>query len=229
MLQKIDLIIDFEFTGLDNTFIRNNEIIQMKLLNTSSGQTTCVDFWSKKNITAHPFLSHKKKKMVSKFLFHRDRFWNIISKAAGTTSLDKILFHGFGTTADMAMLKKYDIDIHINDIRSGLQLTKFEKRMATEGSGLEATYCICTGKSPELHHHDGEDELKVIHRLYLINKKQRHKKFLTVMPHGHCAGMPISRYTDEHRRQADGYRFNNSDLLSKSLSHEIEQYENFSH
>jgi len=44
------------------------------------------------------------------------------------------------------------------------------------------------------------------------------------MPHGHCAGMPISQYTSNYRRSADGYRYNNSDLLAKSLTARIPAY-----
>ncbi len=47
------------------------------------------------------------------------------------------------------------------------------------------------------------------------------KPTLTVMPFGFCRGMPLSQYVRQYRRQADGYRFNNADLLAAALSKAI--------
>jgi hypothetical protein len=45
------------------------------------------------------------------------------------------------------------------------------------------------------------------------------------MPWGDYAGVPIRKYVEEERRRADGYRFNNSDLLAVSMDYWIEYNE----
>lgn len=69
------------------------------------------------------------------------------------------------------------------------------------------------------------DELIMIQSLYNFVKNIDLKKRLTFMPHGHCAGMPIADYVIDYRRQADGYRFNNSDILADSLTYWIDNME----
>ena len=222
-MEKNEIIIDLEFTGLDNTYIKDNEIIQLKMINVQNERVYCCNFSSKKKISAYTKLSHKvdrvKGSLFSKEYFDIGIQFILIDKKSEPE------FYGFGVQQDMIMLNKYGIKLDILDIREILQLSKHEKRLATEGSGLEAAYLIVTGKYPELKNHDGADELLIIKKLFDAAKKLRKKEFLTVMPHGHCAGMPISEYISGYRRAADGYRFNNFDILSKSLSHAIEQAE----
>ena len=45
------------------------------------------------------------------------------------------------------------------------------------------------------------------------------------MPWGDYAGVPICEYVKEERRRADGYRFNNNDLLATSMDYWIEYNE----
>lgn len=220
-MRNIDIIIDLEFTGLDNSFITDNEIIQLKMMNAKTRKSICVNFGSKKRILAHPFLSHKTTRYVGAKKFNKERFADaLISVCDNQTG--RIIYHGFGTKTDMLMLQKYGINYEIEDIREKLQRTRHEKRMATEGSNLEATFYIVTGRHPGLDNHDGSAELYIIHELYLAAKRLKKHEYLSVMPHGHCAGMPIEQYVDNYRRQADGYRFNNSDILSRSFNNAIE-------
>lgn len=216
-------IIDFEFTGLDNGFITDNEIVQAKVCNPDTLRSYCVNFSSTKKISAYGFLSHKTENYTGCDKFSKEKF-ELMLQDIQINSND-VIYYGFSTQQDALMLKKYGINIEIKDIREMLQLSSYEQRMATEGSGLEATYYIVTGKLPELESHSGLDELRIIRELYECAIKIEQRKHFTVMPFGFCAGMPISKYVLTYRRQADGYRYNNNDTLSESLTSAIEAYE----
>ena len=216
-----NIIIDFEFTGIDSSFTTDNEIVQCKAMNTDTGQTISVNFSSDKEINAYSYLIHKTKRYEG-IKFSKMQFIATLSRI--DSDIDDS-FYGFGTTQDKLMLKKYDIDIEIKDMREILQLSEYDSKMAIEGSGLEVVYYIVTGKIPESTSHNGVDELHLMKEIYdeIINIKP--KQYFEVMPHGHCAGMPLEDYVERFRRAADGYRFNNNDLLSRSLSNEIEKSE----
>ncbi len=218
------VLVDFEFTGLDNSYIKNNEIIQMKAISITTAQTMCHSYGSHKPISAHSYRSHKLYRYRGQTRFSKERFYHSLA-LFDLKEGDPVTLYGFGVQQDLLMLQKYDIKVPINDIREMLQLSKFEYRMATEGSGLEDTYTIATGKIPNLKNHDGIDELYVMKELYEIAMTVRKKKLLTVMPHGHCAGMPLKEYVASYRKQADGYRWNNSDILAASLTHAVEEIE----
>lgn len=224
MKKKQTVIIDFEFTGLDNSFTTDNEIIQMKAMNVVTGKAICHNYTSKKNISAYGQLAHQVKKYKGD-KFSIKRFHSDMERI-GITLQTPVVFYGFGVQQDRLMLGKYGIRIPINDIREMLQLSKFEQRLATEGSGLESSYLIVTGSYPDLQNHDGIKELEIIIALYEKAIKLKKKKHLTIMPHGHCSGMPLKQYISNYRRAADGYRYNNSDILSDSMNKIIDEVEN---
>lgn len=223
-----NVILDFEFTGLDNSFIKDNEIIQAKAMNVATGEIYFANYFSDKAIGAHAYLTHQTERYTSKDStatqkFSKQAFELMISKLSLSDS--DIRFHGFSVSQDLLMLKKYGIDVDINDIQQALQLSDFEYRIATEGRSLECVYYIVTGKIPKLKNHYGIDELHVIKELYDVAASITPNTLLFIMPHGHCAGMPIVDYVAEYRRAADGYRFNNYDILAKSLNEAISNQE----
>lgn len=213
------ILIDIEFTGLDNSYISDNEIIQLKMKNMNNGKIFIKNYGSNKELTAHVQLEHGVKK-------YNEPLFNYLEFEYAITSINaefSDIYIGFGVQKDIEMLKKYEIPIeNIIDIREILQRSKHEVRIATEGSGLEEIYLIATGKSPSLISHSSFDELLLIEELFHIAMTIEKNEFLSVMPHGHCAGMPISQYIEQYRRAADGYRYNNSDILSESISHWID-------
>ena len=215
------IIIDFEFTGLDNSFISDNEIVQFKAMNTETGETICVNYNSGTEIKAYSYLIHKIHKYEGN-KFSDFEFRHALSRIGA--SIDDT-FYGFGTTQDKFMLKKYMIDIKIKDIREMFQLSEYDSKLAIEGSGLEVVYLIVTNEIPESTNHNGEDELCLMKKLFDVVKGLKLKTYFEVMPHGHCAGMPLTEYVQKYRRASDGYRFNNNDLLSNSLTHVIESLE----
>lgn len=92
---------------------------------------------------------------------------------------------------------------------------------------MEAAYYLLTGQLPKLRSHYDEREIDLIYRIYQETRKfdpVEQNKYLTLMPWGHCAGMPIAQYIASYRKHADGYRHNNDDLLARSLTRYIPAY-----
>jgi hypothetical protein len=210
-------LIDFEFTGLDSEFITHNEIIQAKVKHLGTGKSVLRNFASEQPLTAHVRLTHKVER-YSGAKFSKKALSSLLRKAGCNASTT---FWGWSVSEDQKMLEKYGIEMQIADIQERLRLTdEFEVRMAVEGSGLEEVYFLATGEIAEIDH-ASEGELEIIHKLYDLSQPLKPRKYLTVMPYAFARGMKISDYVVKHRRQADGYRFNNSNLLSDSLTASI--------
>lgn len=214
-------IIDCEFTGLDNTYISNNEIVQVKMMNLRTKEVDCRCYRSKKPIGAYGRLLLGVKRYNGE-LFDKSMFAKQL-EAISIRPSQKTLFFGYGVHQDVSMLAKYGVSVEILDIREMLQRSRFAERMATEGSGLESVYLIVFGKAPDTTH-DGPEELQAIYDLYRKAIRLKKQEHIGVMPHGHCAGMPLTEYVRQYRRAADGYRFNNDDLLAESLTASISRY-----
>lgn len=215
-------IIDIEFTGLDNDFIRDNEIIQVKIMNNSTGRSAIKNFNSIKKIGAHTQLDTRVERYENCPFFSREEFEALLTQIGLTMSNT---FWGFSPDMDIYMLFKYGIELIINDIRSHYQKTKVAYQMATEGSGLEPTYLIVTGEYPPVCNHNDLSELFLIHTLFKKMKYFEPDEFMQVVPFGFCAGMDIYQYVKMNRRSADGYRFNNSNEYARSLRLAIEYTE----
>lgn len=214
-------LIDIEFTGLDNQFINDNEIIQVKIIN--GEKSILKNFNSNKPLSAYVQLEHKCVKYSDCDFFDNAHFISMLTEIG--LSIDNTDFFGFGVDNDIKMLSKYGVNISVSDIRTHYQLTEFAYRMATEGSGLEETYFIVTGEYPPEASHSNLSEMLLIKRLFDKMNDFKKDDFYKCMPHGFCSGMPLEEYVESYRRQADGYRFNNIDLLSYSLSRAIGEIE----
>ena len=214
------LIVDFEYTGLDNSYIKDNEIIQIKGLDLESGKSVIQNFKSKKEVTAGAHIVTGLTKNEGLDCFNADNWRKFLNRFPKKNP--KLM--GFSVTSDIKMLNKYEVDIYIEDLLDTLRLSPYEKRLAEEGCSLEATYYIVTGKKPEIQNHGNIDELTLIKEIYesvmsITDNGEKLNEFLSVMPFGHCRGMPIEEYIWNYRRAADGYRFNNDDLLASSLNY----------
>lgn len=217
------VIIDFEFTGLDNNFITDNEIVQMKLavIEQDFGMEVkkryCNNYCSNKPIGVHTLLFLHTERFENDPPFDKVQFEGLIPDQEDVT------FYGFGIQQDIKMLAKYGIYLeNYIDLREELQRSMYAQKMATEGSNLECVYYILTGKCPNHSNHLGIEELDTIVEIYHRSRGLILDQYIKYMPHGFCSGMPLDMYVVSNRRQADGYRFNNNDLLSKSLTHYID-------
>ena len=215
-------LIDVEFTGLDNSIIDDNEVIQVKILNINNKKSIIKSFNSKKELSAYTQLEHRTVRYKDCPLFSLDELMVMLAHIDLSIDSD---FWGFGVEQDMKMLGKYGCHITINDIRTHFQRTEFAYRMATEGSGLEPTYLIVTGEYPPKASHADFSEMILIEKLFEKMKEYDADTYMSVVPFGHCSGMLISDYVQEYRRQSDGYRYNNSNAFASALNAAIEELE----
>jgi len=215
-------LIDLEFTGLDNSIIDDNEIIQIKILNINNKKSIIKNFNSKKELSAYTQLEHRTVRYEDCPLFSLDELVGMLAHIDLSIDSD---FWGFGVEQDIKMLAKYGWHITINDIRTHFQRTELAYRMATEGSGLEPTYLIVTGDYPPKASHADFSEMILIEKLFEKMKEYNADTYMSVVPFGHCSGMLISDYVQEYRRQSDGYRYNNSDVFASALDAAIEELE----
>jgi len=216
--EKIPVIIDLEFTGLDNQFIRDNEIIQVKMMNIKNRRKVCRNFNSQKSLSAYNKLRHRVDRYIDEPYFSESEFEKMLNTI--NVSIDDAVFYGFGTSMDIKMLQKYNIYISIIDIREHFQKTEYAYRIATEGSGLEEVYLIVTGKYPDKKiSHSDVSELLLIKKLYDKMLETPTSEYMEIVPHGFAAGMKIRDYVEKYRRQAEGYMYNNHDEFSRAIDH----------
>lgn len=214
ILNKV--IIDLEFNGLPR-YGFTPEINQIKIYNLTNNLFVCQNYKTKKKATIGSLL--KTGEIKGDKLFNKKEF-ELLLKKVGATTEDN--FIGFSIKTDKELLSLYNIYLSsYKDIQESLMLSKYEKTIAREGRSMETCYALVTGKiiTPS---HNGLEELNALVELYKKTEKLRHKKYLTVYPWGEQAGMPLVLYVEENRRRADGYRYNNEDVLATSLDYYIE-------
>lgn len=212
------ILIDLEFTGLDNTFINDNEIIQVKLFDLDNNKQIIKNFYSKKKLTAHVQLEHLVERYENEPIFSLEEFEKMLTELASDSEFN---FYGFSIEKDIEMLDKYGIKLNIIDIKKHFQKSNFAYRMATEGHGLEECYLIIVGEHPPKSNHADFSEMFLIKALYDKMNEVEADEFLSIVPFGHCSGMDIKQYVIDYRKQADGYRYNNNDDFSRSLDFAI--------
>lgn len=215
------IIVDFEFTGLDNTYFTDNEIVQCKMLNINSNIGLVENFLTNKPSNIGAFLKHKINNLDSNIVFSKTEFDRILNAVSGG---NEFKLFGFSVSQDLSMCKKYGIDLEIDDIMEMILLSDDAKSIIENGRSLESVYYYYYQKELNVSHGSIEELAAIKEVLDKIENKDL-SPYYKFMPHGHCAGMPISEYVLNYRRAADGYRYNNNDTLSISLNHEIELLE----
>lgn len=218
---KNKVIIDFEFNGLP----RHNfepEISQVKAFCLETGIKICANYRTRKAPQIGALL--KTGKITGKKLFNKREF-NLLLKEIGVDDPYKAEFIGFSNKTDKSILSQYGIGLNWSeDLQETLTRSKYEKNMAINGRSMETCYYIVFEKEIAPSHGDIE-ELDALIEIYEATRKLRLKKYLTVYPWGDEAGMPLKEYCDYNRRRADGYRYNNNDILAISLDHTIDLLE----
>ena len=216
-MKKQKIIIDFEFNGLPRYGFQP-EITQVKMKNLTNGKSVCQNFKTHNKGFGQGYYGLIK----GDKLFSQKEFYKLL-KTIGAS--DKDAFYGFSIKTDKELLSSYNIYLSTYiDIQEHLMLKKkYERPMAMGGRSLEFCYYLVT-KEVVTVDHNSSDELALIEKLFFATrgKKQKH---LTVYPWGPEAGMPLDLYVDDNRRRADGYRYNNNDILAMSLNHYIAEEE----
>lgn len=224
------ILLDLEFTGLDNTYITDNEIVEVKMWSVYTQENAtfnnmCKKFTSTKPIGIYGRMQGMPERHTAN-VFSAVEFMQMLT-FLGVNEGDTVHFIGFGVDTDKKMLRKYaiypsPICDSITDIKDMLMLSHHEQTLAEQGRSMEMCYFLLTGKVFS-GTHSGMAELEAIHELYMAAKDLPQKAHLEFVPFGHCAGMPIAQYVANYRRAADGHRFNNSDLFAAALHYYIEQ------
>lgn len=216
-MKKQKIIIDFEFNGLPRYGFMP-EITQVKMKNLTNGKSVCQNFKTHNKGFGRGYYGLIK----GDKLFSQKEFYKLL-KTIGAS--DKDAFYGFSIKTDKELLSSYNIYLSTYvDIQEQLMLKKkYEHPMAMGGRSLEFCYYLVTKEAVTVDHNSA-DELTLIEKLFFATrgKKQKH---LTVYPWGPEAGMPLDLYVDDNRRRADGYRYNNNDVLATSLDYYIDQAE----
>ena len=216
-MKKQKIIIDFEFNGLPR-YRFDPEIAQVKMKNLTNGKSVCHNFKTLKKGFGRGYYGLIK----GDKLFSKKEFYKLLETIGAS---DKDAFYGFSIETDKELLCSYDINLSAYvDIQEQLMLKKkYEYQIAMGGRSLEFCYYLVTKEVVTVDHNTA-DELALIERLFYATRGKK-QKYLTVYPWGPEAGMPLEDYIDDNRRRADGYRYNNNNLLSKSLDHYIEREE----
>ena len=216
-MKKQNIIIDFEFNGLPRYGFQP-EINQIKMKNLTNGKSVCQNFKTHNKGFDRGYYGLIK----GNKLFSQAEFYKLLD-AIGAS--DKDTFYGFSIETDKEVLASYDVYLSTYvDIQEQLMLKKkYERPMAMGGRSLEFCYYLVT-KEVVTVDHNSADELALIERLFYATRGKKNK-YLTVYPWGPGAGMPLEDYIDDNRRRADGYRYNNNDILAISLDHYINQAE----
>lgn len=217
-MEKQKIIIDFEFNGLPRyNFIP--EINQVKMKNLTNGKTVCKNFKTRRKGEGREFYGIIK---GGTSFFNKKEFEKLLETINAS---DKDAFYGFSIKTDKELLSSYNIKLSTYvDIQEQLMLKKkFEHKIAMGGRSLEFCYFLVT-KEVVTVDHNSIDELAFIEKLFYATRGKK-QKYLTVYPWGPEAGMPLELYIDDNRRRADGYRYNNNDILAMSLDFYIEEEE----
>lgn len=218
-MKQQKIIIDFEFNGLPRYGFQP-EITQVKMKNLTNGNAVCQNFKTHNKGFGQGYYGLIK----GDKLFSQKEFYKLL-KTIGAS--DKDAFYGFSIETDKELLSSYNIYLSTYiDIQEQLMLKKkYERPMAMGGRSLEFCYYL-VAKEVVAVDHNTADELALIERLFYATRGKK-QKYLTVYPWGPEAGMPLEDYIDDNRRRADGYRYNNNNILSKSLDHYIEREEEY--
>ena len=228
-MKKINCILDCEFTGLDNGYIDDNEIISISYL-IFDDEKNIIEKWyknfsSKKENSVWSFLVNglKKSDLPENFFFNKEKFMEIFKNYDID---DDINFIFFAESMDKKMLAKYGIYFIDNteDVQENMRLCrKYEEKMAREGSSLECCYFYIFEKKLEIKHNKTFEVEKIFEMILedekIMARSSCDDSYFNFYPFGYWAWMPLYEFCEENRKNADWYRYNNNDILSCSLNY----------
>src|SRR5690348_6537767 len=112
-----NLLIDLEFTGLDNTYVQDNEIVQLKLMDADTGDGVCVDFKANKPASLyHRVYCGLDGEYRGESLFSAKQFEEALEQIGVQPDHERQYF-GYSVSSDRSMLEKYGVEIEIVDLQ----------------------------------------------------------------------------------------------------------------
>ncbi len=231
---KKNLIIDFEFTGLDNKYFDKNEILAFSILDIdnpckkdcfifktdtpNSIGSKLVNQITKNDITVN-------QKFSAKFFYDviRDYCWDITD----------IWLFWFGISTDKSFMRKYDLywqrwtrdwyNFDYQDISDIVKLIDIkidwltiEEQMLINGNRQEVVYKLLTWK--DLKNHTWTHEVEAQYDMIQVMLWQNVRESLKYVPFGWFKWMSIIEYCWEEEKRAYGYAMNNTDIFAISLA-----------
>lgn len=197
MTKKRRIIIDFEFTWLDNSFIKDNEIISMSYFDIDKKISKVFYFSTNKKNTVTSFLKNgiTEEDQKDNPLFSKNFFLN-------TIDIENSDIYGFGTSSDKKMLAKYDINFEYkDDIQAMLRKTKYEETIAKEWRSFESCcYIVLNEIFNQVH--KWTYEVDKMYDLFQIATKLREERILKYVPYGGYAWMLIEDFVKENPERA---------------------------
>lgn len=236
------LIIDFEFTWLDNKVTQDNEIISMSIINIDTKKKWNYIFDTKKENELWSFLINwisrkdqlwKKKFSDSIFMdilfeYCKDKNW----KFEFNEKEDKLILYWFWISTDKMMLEKYiknfekTITKDYKDIQDLIRISNckdirwvdIEFSMAMNWCSIETTYFLLTWKKIKSHSWTYEIEalLELFKKCDIENVDTT--KFYEYVPFWVFKWMKIKDYAFLYERNAFWYMSSNDDRFSDSIS-----------
>lgn len=235
-MKTYKLIIDFEFTGIDNSVIKDNEIISMSVFNIDTKKKWNYIFNSvKENELGSKLVNWiENSDQIWKEKFSKKLFADIVREYCNSEEWfnkeDKLILYGFWISTDIKMISKYfDIEQFYNfeykDIQDLLRISNskdirwenIEYSMAINWCSLETTYYLVTWK--KLQNHKWTNEVEAIYNIY---KKAwiswvKEETFYKYVPFGVYKWLLISEYVKKYKQNAEWYMKSNKDRLSESI------------
>lgn len=222
-----NIIIDLEFNTLPKYNI-TSEICCVLLHNVDNNKTIIKSFKTNNPICigAKYCMGFSNINENADSLFSKDEFISLLQAidVEYKENDSETTYYGFGIKTDESVLRKYGIFIsNYVDMQDQCRLLdSLEMNMCIHGSSLEVVYTLITDKQLQCTHGtDSELSALLVIYNYIEENKDDLNVYLNYFPFGDIAGMPLEKYVVDERRRADGYRYNNDDILSSSLDEYI--------
>jgi hypothetical protein len=222
-----NIIIDLEFNTLPKYNI-SSEICCVLLHNVDNNKTIIKSFKTNNPICigAKYCMGFSNINDNADSLFSKDEFISLLQAidVEYKENDEETIYYGFGIKTDEMVLRRYGIFFkYYGDMQDDCRrLDSLELNMCIHGSSLEVVYTLITNKQLQCTHGtDSELSALLVIYNYIEENRDGLNSFLSYFPFGDMAGMPLQKYVVDERRRADGYRYNNNDILSTSLDEYI--------
>ena len=222
-----NIIIDLEFNTLPKYNI-SSEICCVLLHNVDNNKTIIKSFKTNNPIYigAKYCMGFSNINENADSLFSKDEFISLLQAidVEYNETDSETTYYGFGIKTNKSVLKQYGILFrNYVDMQDQCHLLdSLEMNMCIHGSSLEVVYTLITDKQLQCTHGtDSELSALLVIYNYIKENKDNLNVYLNYFPFGDIAGMPLEKYVVDERRRADGYRYNNDDILSTSLNEYI--------
>ena len=232
IIMKRKVFIDFEYTGIDNELSRNNEVIAMYLLEEWKPLIAKI-YSSDKENTVGSFLVNGITKEMQEWqpkYNSKDILTALWVDTVYQLAKDFVFYwYGIKTDKEKAFigLDLFFSDLEYIDVQELFHSNKkTAEQLIIHWDSLNVVSKLYLDKVPS---HTTWEEVIIIKELFELITSDEYKKeqtkFYIYVPYGFAKWLKIEDFVEENRRTADGIRYNNDDLYSRTLDHYCELYD----